>query len=274
MLDFRTNAQRRCSCWFAMIELESYMVPIPLLRKKADAARGRGSRSPRHAHAESAPNLLNKGFCRRLPKSRLPWLSLQRLLSRPGHTLAPQRTNDRPEGPSLTLADSRVRGESNMIQGPGDSGDSFNSAASIRIEQSQNPRYGTRCVASRSLRRGETIVRLSGALTRQSYRTIQIDKHRHLEEPQILAFLNHSCRPTVLVDTRRLSVFAATDIAAGEQLTFFYPSTEWEMVRPFICLCGSAQCLHYIAGARHLSLGTLDRYFINIHIRQLAMTSL
>jgi hypothetical protein len=159
-----------------------------------------------------------------------------------------------------------------MIQGPGDSGDSSKSAASIRIEQSQNPRYGARCVARRSLRRGEAIVRLSGALTRQSYRTIQIDKYRHLEEPQILAFLNHSCRPTVLVDTRRLSVFAATDIAAGEEFTFFYPSTEWKMVKPFICLCGSAQCLHYIAGARHLSLDTLDRYFINAHIR--AMRSL
>jgi hypothetical protein len=161
-----------------------------------------------------------------------------------------------------------------VIQDPGDSDYSCKSAASIRIEQSQNLRYGASCVASRSLRRGEAIVRLSGALTRQSYLTIQIDKYRHLEEPRILAFLNHSCCPTVLVDTKRLSVFAATDIAAGEELTFFYPSTEWKMVRPFICLCGSAQCLHYITGARYLLLDTLDRYFINSHIRKLVMTSL
>lgn len=161
-----------------------------------------------------------------------------------------------------------------MIQAPGDSGYSSKSAAPIIIEQSENPRYGARCVASRSLRRGEAIVRLSGALTRQSYQTIQIDKYRHIEEPQILAFLNHSCRPTVLVDTRRMSVFAATDIAAGEELSFFYPSTEWKMVRPFICLCRSAQCLHYIAGARHLLLDTLDRYFVNSHIRKLAIASI
>jgi hypothetical protein len=160
-----------------------------------------------------------------------------------------------------------------VIQEPGDSGESSKAFAPIRIEQSQNPKCGARCVARRSLRRGEAIVRLSGALTRQNYRTIQIDKYRHLEEPRVLAFLNHSCHPTVLVDTNGPMVFAATDIMAGEELTFFYPSTEWKMVRPFICLCGSAQCLHYITGARHLSLDTLDRYFINAHIRELATAS-
>jgi hypothetical protein len=76
-----------------------------------------------------------------------------------------------------------------VIQDPGDSGESCKTFARIKIEQSQNPRYGARCVASRPLSQGEAIVRLSGALTRQSYRTIQIDKYRHLEEPRILAFL-------------------------------------------------------------------------------------
>jgi hypothetical protein len=161
-----------------------------------------------------------------------------------------------------------------VIQDPGDSGESSKTFARIKIEQSQSPRYGARCVASRPLSQSEAIVRLSGALTRQNYRTIQIDKYRHLEEPQVLAFLNHSCHPTVLLDTSGPMVFAATDIIAGEELTFFYPSTEWKMARPFICLCGSAQCLHYIAGARNLSLDTLDRYFINAHIRELATTSL
>jgi hypothetical protein len=161
-----------------------------------------------------------------------------------------------------------------VIQDPGDSGESSRAFAPIRIEQSQNPQYGARCVARRSLRSCEAIVRLSGALIRQNYRTIQIDKYRHLEEPRVLAFLNHSCHPTVLVDTNCLMVFAATDIIAGEELTFFYSSTEWKMVRPFICLCGSSQCLHYIAGAQHLSLDTLGRYFINAHIGELATASL
>jgi SET domain len=161
-----------------------------------------------------------------------------------------------------------------VIQDPRDSGEGSKILARIKIGQSQNPRYGARCDASRPVSQGEAIVRLSGAMTKQSYRTIQIDEYRHLEEPRILAFLNHSCHPTVLIDTSCLMVFAATDIVAGEELAFFYPSTEWKMVRPFICLCGSAQCLHYIAGAQHLSLNTLDRHFINSHIRDLAMAAL
>lgn len=90
-----------------------------------------------------------------------------------------------------------------MIQDPGDSGESSETFARIEIEQSQNPRYSARCVASRPFSQDEAIGRLFGALTKQSYRTIQIDKYRLLEEPRIFAFLNHSCHPTVFVDTRQ-----------------------------------------------------------------------
>jgi nitrogen regulatory protein PII len=45
------------------------------------------------------------------------------------------------------------------------------------------------------------------------------------------------------------------------------------MVRPFICLCGSAQCLQYIAGARLLTLEMFDRYLINSHMREVARAS-
>lgn len=60
---------------------------------------------------------------------------------------------------------------------------------------------------------------------------------------------------------------AAPDLAAGEELTFFYPSTEWEMDRPFICLCGSPSCVRLVAGAKHLAVETLGRYYINQHIQ-------
>ena len=64
-------------------------------------------------------------------------------------------------------------------------------------------------------------------------------------------------------------VFAAHDIAVGEELTFFYPSTEWEMSSPFICLCGATNCIHVVAGARFLPLSTLEKHFLNRHIREL-----
>jgi hypothetical protein len=66
---------------------------------------------------------------------------------------------------------------------------------------------------------------------------------------------------------------AIRDIEPGEELTFFYPSTEWDMITPFQCLCGSSQCLKRIGGARYLSLNVLSRYFINQHIYFSLMTT-
>jgi hypothetical protein len=96
--------------------------------------------------------------------------------------------------------------------------------------------------------------------------SIQISKHEHIEELSRLAYLNHSCDPNVLIDFSQMELRAVRDIKPGEELTFFYPSTEWDMSTPFQCLCGSSQCLKRITGARYLPLNVLGRYFINQHI--------
>ena len=98
--------------------------------------------------------------------------------------------------------------------------------------------------------------------------TVQIGRDRHVEVKE-LASMNHSCNPNTFLDTTRMLVFATRDIAVGEELTFFYPSTEWEMSSPFICLCGAPNCIHVVAGARFLPLSTLENHFLNRHIREL-----
>ena len=98
--------------------------------------------------------------------------------------------------------------------------------------------------------------------------TVQIGRDRHVEVKE-LAVMNHSCNPNTILDTSRMLVFAARDITIGEELTFFYPSTEWEMSAPFICLCGAPNCIHVVAGARFLPLSTLEHHFLNRHIREL-----
>jgi len=98
--------------------------------------------------------------------------------------------------------------------------------------------------------------------------TVQVGRERHVEVKE-LSSMNHSCNPNTFLDTTRMLVFAARDIAAGEELTFFYPSTEWEMSSPFICLCGATNCIHVVAGARFLPLSTLENHFLNRHIREL-----
>jgi hypothetical protein len=98
--------------------------------------------------------------------------------------------------------------------------------------------------------------------------TVQIGVDQHVEVRE-LASMNHSCDPSAILDTTRMLVFAARDLAADDELTFFYPSTEWEMSSPFICLCGAPNCIHVVAGARFLPLSTLEGHFLNYHIRQL-----
>lgn len=53
------------------------------------------------------------------------------------------------------------------------------------------------------------------------------------------------------------------------QLTFFYPSTEWDMGVPFSCLCGTSACIGKISGARHTAEEVLSRHKINEHIKRL-----
>jgi hypothetical protein len=136
--------------------------------------------------------------------------------------------------------------------------------------------YGARLLATQSLSAGQLIHQITQPrITHQpTYRSIQIGPNTHLEDLGVIVYLNHSCQPNTLVDTTALAVYAARDIAAGEELTFFYPSTEWEMDRPFICLCGAAQCVRLVAGAKYLSVDTLSRHFINQHIRALILQTL
>ena len=98
--------------------------------------------------------------------------------------------------------------------------------------------------------------------------TVQIGRNEHTDVGK-LAALNHSCDPNVFLDTENLQMVACRDIAKGEELSFFYPSTEWEMDAPFICLCGASSCIHVVAGARFLPLSTLEHHYLNKHIREL-----
>jgi hypothetical protein len=102
-----------------------------------------------------------------------------------------------------------------------------------------------------------------------NYRTIQVSEDTHVDNLGPLAYLNHSCAPNTFVDAERLEVRALRDVQASEELTLFYPATEWEMDQSFDCLCGSADCIGRIAGASALPLEVLARYHLSDHVRRL-----
>lgn len=145
----------------------------------------------------------------------------------------------------------------------------------LKLERGGSP-YGARLITDEPIRAGALICAITGyrTTTEPTYQTVQIGENLHIEELGVLAYLNHSCQPNTAVDTTAMTVTALRDINADVELNFFYPSTEWVMDRPFICLCGAAQCVRLVAGAKYLSIDTLARYFINKHIRDMAIHAL
>lgn len=126
--------------------------------------------------------------------------------------------------------------------------------------------YGSALVSNRAYEVGEIIARFDDApLAERSYLTVQVGPGQHVQL-DVLSHLNHACRPNTVIDTEARTVSATRDIESGEILNFFYPSTEWEMDRPFICQCGAPDCVKIVAGARYLSAEVLSRSFVNLHI--------
>lgn len=91
--------------------------------------------------------------------------------------------------------------------------------------------------------------------------SVQLDTDLHLAPPADLQpgqepdaylwrFLNHACRPNAAIAGRQLVALRA--IAAGEEVTFDYNTTELELAEPFNCHCGACGG-RLIRGFKHLS---------------------
>lgn len=117
---------------------------------------------------------------------------------------------------------------------------------------------GASLIANRLIKRGEVVISLKNLKpqTMRTYQTIQVRDNYHVVE-DFLAKLNHSCDPTVFVDTSAGLCVAIRDIEIGEELNFFYPSTETEMAEPFECKCRASNCIKYVKGALDLPLHLL-----------------
>ncbi|MBL0145958.1 MAG: SET domain-containing protein-lysine N-methyltransferase [Chitinophagaceae bacterium] len=125
--------------------------------------------------------------------------------------------------------------------------------------------------AAIAFNKGDVIADFSAATTQSyaSYLTVQVDTDKHITlKPAFLQYINHSCEPTVFFDTALMQLTALTDIKPGQEFTFFYPSTEWDMAQPFVCNCGSKNCLQLINGAKHLDKKTLQKYQLTQFINQ------
>lgn len=114
-----------------------------------------------------------------------------------------------------------------------------------------------------SFREGDIICDFGAAaiLKTPTYLTVQTGAQEHIHlKPEFLKFTNHSCDPNVFFDTQVMQLIAVKNIEPGDEFSFFYPSTEWDMAQPFECLCGSEKCLKNISGASNMPADVLNNY--------------
>ncbi|KAF8159803.1 hypothetical protein B0H34DRAFT_418720 [Crassisporium funariophilum] len=125
--------------------------------------------------------------------------------------------------------------------------------------------YQSSLVSLKEFAAGEVMASLTG-LTKgpKAYTSVQCGPgaEDHLELHSDFVYANHSCGPNIVFDMSshdpsEWHLRALKRIVPGDAVTFFYPSTEWDMDQPFNCTCGTAMCLKTIQGAKYLSKAEL-----------------
>jgi len=110
----------------------------------------------------------------------------------------------------------------------------------------------------------------STMLDTPNYLTVQIGINQHiLMSPEYLQFTNHSCNPNLLYNTATMELECLRDISIGDELTFFYPATEWKMSQKFECQCGEIDCIGLVKGAADIAIEILNKYKLTNFIKSM-----
>lgn len=134
--------------------------------------------------------------------------------------------------------------------------------------------FASRSVSLVTLPAGAIFARISQPTPATcAYSSVQAGRDLHIELNCDLVYINHSCAPTLIFDMQRWEVRVNPErkegLKEGDELTFFYPSTEWYMAQPFDCLCKAEGCKGRIAGARDMDRSVLEKYWLSSHIKEL-----
>ncbi|DAZ94112.1 TPA: hypothetical protein N0F65_008976 [Lagenidium giganteum] len=122
----------------------------------------------------------------------------------------------------------------------------------------QHNEHWSSAVAATNIKAGQVIGTAPGVFHPHPTRwTVQADMNKHLEFKGGLEYVNHSCNPNarlvVSENTPEVAFVAIRDIKEGENLSFDYSTSEWNMDEKFDCRCGSPNCRGHIGGAKYLS---------------------
>lgn len=122
--------------------------------------------------------------------------------------------------------------------------------------------------AKKDIIAGSVICDFKGSISRRPNKySIQLTRDKHIDFPPVRKpnddldyawqYVNHSCAPTGYVNVAEYCFSALRNIRKGEEITFNYLTTEYELVSPFQCDCGSAKCFGFIRGNKFLTTDQL-----------------
>ncbi|KAI8910979.1 hypothetical protein EDD86DRAFT_189428 [Gorgonomyces haynaldii] len=140
----------------------------------------------------------------------------------------------------------------------------------VKIIVSQDD-FSSKATVAKGFKKGQVIAKITGHTfdATKRWTSVQVGKDMHIELNSELVYMNHSCDPSVKLDTTQFEIVALRDLEPGDEISFFYPSTEWDMAKPFNCWCQAKNCVRVIAGAKNLKKEQLKNFFFNQHIHEL-----
>lgn len=114
--------------------------------------------------------------------------------------------------------------------------------------------------ADKDFKKGDVIFEFLGTpkpIDIADKRGLQIDENNLLESSSGFDdYLNHSCDPNGYIKfTDKILLIAKRKIKQGEELSFNYNTTEYDLLRQgvsFDCRCGKSCCQNKISGFKHL----------------------
>ncbi|KAF2205378.1 hypothetical protein GQ43DRAFT_437097 [Delitschia confertaspora ATCC 74209] len=144
----------------------------------------------------------------------------------------------------------------------------------LRVERGEEGSFTSRSISLVTLPPNAIFARITNPTPSTcAYSSVQASKTLHIELNCDLVYINHSCRPTLIFDMENWEVRVNPQLEGGlkegDELTFFYPSSEWDMSQAFDCNCKEKECKGRITGAKDIGNEVLKKYWLNKHIEEL-----
>jgi hypothetical protein len=118
--------------------------------------------------------------------------------------------------------------------------------------------------ASMDIGEGDVIIDLKTVLKRvadASAQTLQLGEGYYYQGSEQGLGVNHHCSSNGYICFDDLTYRALSDVSMGDELTFHYCTTEFEMDTPFDCCCGSPKCLGRLGGLKYLNESEVEEIF-------------